>query len=283
MRFSLVLGTAKRTRELELFLASLDAQTHRDFELIVADQNPDDRLVPILVPYTGRFPILHLRSMPGLSRANNLGLKHASGDIVAFPGDDCQYPGDLLEKVARFFVDRPEMDGLTMRSTDEYGKDSNGRYATEAGVVDKLNVWNRGVAYTMFLRVESVQEVRFDEEMGPGAGTIWGAGDDTDYLLQILGQGASLFYDPNLVVVHPRVISWHKLRHNDDAIIHRTYTYDRGAGRTIRKHAFPLWFKAWWLVRPLGGLVLYLIGLDDPPGIRYRWNVFRGRLEGLFR
>lgn len=281
LSFSLILGTFGRTRELELFLASLDAQTHRDFELIVVDQNPDDRLAPILALYKDRFPILHLRNAPGLSRAHNLGLERASGDVVTFPGDDCQYPADLLEKVARFFIDHPETDGLTLRSVDEYGKDTNGNFDTEAGAVDKFNVWNRSTAYTIFLRADRLRGTRFDEKMGPGAGTVWGAGDDHDYLLRLLGKGASLFYDPRLVVVHPQPVPRFELRYNDDAVVHRAYTYDCGAGRAIRKHGFPWWFIAWWLTRPLGGIALYLTGLDDPPGVRYRWNIFRGRFRGL--
>jgi GT2 family glycosyltransferase len=42
MRFSLVVGTIKRTVELDRLLGSLAKQSCQDFELIVVDQNPDN-------------------------------------------------------------------------------------------------------------------------------------------------------------------------------------------------------------------------------------------------
>jgi glycosyltransferase involved in cell wall biosynthesis len=92
MKFSLVLATVGRTQEVARFLDSLARQTYRDFELIVVDQNPDDRLVELLRPFELRFPIIHLRCERGVSRARNLGPKYVSGDIVGFPDDDCWYP-----------------------------------------------------------------------------------------------------------------------------------------------------------------------------------------------
>src|SRR5574340_342784 len=94
--FSLVLATVGRTAELERFLDALERQTCPDFELLVIDQNPDDRLRPILNRHRGRFEIKHTRSATGLSRARNVGLRLARGEIVAFPDDDCWYPTTLL-------------------------------------------------------------------------------------------------------------------------------------------------------------------------------------------
>ena len=274
--FSLVLGTVGRTHDLELHLASLDAQTHRDFELIVVDQNKDERLAPILASYANRFPILHLRSEPGLTRAKNLGLKYVTGDVIGFPDDNCRFPQDLLYKVAQFFSDHPQADGLTGRSADDYGRDSNGTFDREAGPVDKFNVWRRSTAYTIFIRRDAARGVWYDEQMGPGAGTMWGAGDDHDYLLKLLSRGASIFYDPEVCVLHPVAVTVF-----DAAAVHRAYTYNCGAGRAVRRHNFPWRFKAWWLVRPFTGLVLRLLRIKGPPGLTYRWKVFEGRWRGL--
>jgi glycosyltransferase involved in cell wall biosynthesis len=278
LHFSLILGTIDRTSEVDLLLASLEAQTYREFELIVVDQNSDDRLAPILAPYKDKFPILHLRSERGLSRAKNLGLSYVSNDIIGFPDDDCQYPKDLLEKVARFFTDHPKWDGLTGRSVDEFGNESGGKSAKTAGAVNKYNVWNRGGAYTMFVRASSVEGIRYDEDMGPGAGTQWGAADDKDYLLQILDSGGSLLYDPTLVLIHPGGVPPAEFGKKQEL---RAYSYMCGEGHAIRKHGLSLWFKSWYLLKPLGGLVLNLLGLRKGPGVTYRWNVLKGRLRGL--
>jgi glycosyltransferase involved in cell wall biosynthesis len=277
MRFSLILGTKSRTDELARSLDALDRQVHRDFELIVVDQNPDGRLVPILASYADRFPILHLRSEKGLSKAKNLGLRHASSEIVGFPDDDCQFPPDTLEKVARFFDAHPEADGLTGRSINEFGEESMGRFDTRPGRIDKFNVWGRSIAYSIFLRSEAVRGTWFDQAMGPGAGTPWGAADETDYLLRLLERGACLYYDPGLAIVHPSSMVPH-----NDSTFQKVHSYALGVGHVLRKHRYPIWFKAKLLIRPLGGAVLSIIGLKTPEA-KYYWSTFKGRFRGLAR
>src|SRR6202049_5317096 len=81
MSFSLILSTVGRTEEPARFLRPLDLQTYRHFELIVVDQNPGAILDPLVRQYRDRFPLLHLRSECGLSRARHAGLLHASGEM----------------------------------------------------------------------------------------------------------------------------------------------------------------------------------------------------------
>src|SRR5215472_5711239 len=96
--FSLIIATLNRVDEIDHLLQSLEAQTFKDFEVMVVDQNPDDRLQSVLQSH----PVLsfrHLRSAPGLSKARNVGLPHAKDDIIAFPDDDCWYPVQLLADI----------------------------------------------------------------------------------------------------------------------------------------------------------------------------------------
>ncbi|BBL81899.1 glycosyltransferase family 2 protein [Thermus thermophilus] len=270
MRFSLVLATVGRTGELKNFLESLNAQTYRSFELIVVDQNDDDRLVPLIHSFQDHFPIIHLRSDKGLSRARNVGLRHASGDIIAFPDDDCLYPPNLLESVARWFNEHPEWYGLTGRVVDENGLPSGGRWDRKKGAVNRYNVWRRGISVTIFLRREVVTAVGpFDEDLGVGAGTPWGSGEETDYLIRALEAGFRIFYDPSGMVVHPN-------KHPDPL---RAYVYGVGMGRVLRKHRYPLWFVFYQWLRPFGGALLSL-SMGKVDKARYHWAVLRGRLLG---
>ena len=119
MRFSLILATVGRTEELERFLDSLLVQTHRDFEVVVVDQNKDERLLSVLEPYTEKLRLEHLRpGSRGASRARNEGLERASGELFAFPDDDCWYPPDLLARADEVLRVRPDLDGLTGCSVD---------------------------------------------------------------------------------------------------------------------------------------------------------------------
>jgi glycosyltransferase involved in cell wall biosynthesis len=275
--FSLVLGTIGRTEELRVILNSLDAQTYRNFELILVDQNQDERLTPILAPYADKFPLVHVRTeKKGLSRAKNLGLELASKAIIGFPDDNCQYPAHFLQRVAQFLARNPEWDGMTGRSIDEQGGDSYLKFDRKAGALTKYNAWKRGAAYSIFVRADRTLGVRFDEEMGPGAGTPSGAGDETDYLLQLIERGASLFYDPDLFAIHPEPIT----PDNEDAL-HRAYSYAWGGSHAVKKHRFPLWFQAWWILRSVLKLLVSLIGREKVPGPQFRWNLLKGKVRGL--
>jgi len=79
---SLIVATVNRVAEFDRLLCSLEEQSYRDFEVILVDQNPDDRLVPVLRRHA-RLATQHLRSERGLSRARNAGLRAAKGDILA--------------------------------------------------------------------------------------------------------------------------------------------------------------------------------------------------------
>jgi Glycosyltransferases, probably involved in cell wall biogenesis len=99
MKFSLIMATYGRSNEIENFLISLKNQTYKNFELIVIDQNDDDKAYKIIKKFQNDINIIYLKvSFKGLSKARNYGLNYASGQIIAFPDDDCEYPNDFIGK-----------------------------------------------------------------------------------------------------------------------------------------------------------------------------------------
>jgi glycosyltransferase involved in cell wall biosynthesis len=275
MRFSLVVGTIKRTVELDRLLGSLGKQSCQDFELIVVDQNRDHRVLDRLKAYEGRFPIVHLRNAIGLSRARNAGLGVARGDIIAFPDDDCWYPEDLLEKVADFFSKHPEFGGLTGRSVDLTGEDTVGRYIKDEGLVSLRDVWRKAVGFSMFLTRESTQKAGgFDEGLGPGAGTIYQGAEDIQYLIGVLKAGCRVFYSPRILVYHENPLVGY-----GPLVVQRGYSYGCGHGCVLRRERYPMGVVATALVRPLGGTILSLVTGRFQKGL-YHFAIFRGRLRG---
>ena len=274
MRYSILLATIGRTAELHQFFSSLDRQTHRDFEVIVIDQNPGDLLGPVLGEWSGRFPIRRLRSAPGHSRAFNQGLTQARGDIVAFPDDDCWYGADLLERVENQFRTNPSWGGITGREVVEPGFRCGGRWDKCSGPINRRNVFRRAICFSMFLRSDVAANYRFDESLGVGARTQWGAGEETDYLLRIVEDGHRIEYRPEITV-------WHQGRSGPYAIetYARARSYARGMGRVLRKHNYPVWIVAPHWIRPVGG-ALFALATCRPQQSLLHWSNFVGRVEG---
>jgi glycosyltransferase involved in cell wall biosynthesis len=274
----LILATVDRIREVERFLKSLDSQTHRAFELIVVDQNKDERLLPLLAAYREKFSILHLKSEPGSSRARNIGLRHITGNVVAFPDDDCWYPPQLLEHITGFFCEHPELDGFTVRMADESGQSGATRFDKKPGLLSQTNAWRRVATFTIFFRrivVEAVGE--FDEALGPGAGTIWGGGEDIDYALRATEADFKVYYRPDIYIFHPSYPS--PPEYDYSKLGGRAYGYNVGIGRVWRKHNYPLWFVAYYLLRSIGGAALSLVQGDKGKAYFY-FRSLRGRLRG---
>jgi glycosyltransferase involved in cell wall biosynthesis len=114
---TLIICTVGRTEPLRRLLLSLRAQTDRRFTAIVVDQNPPGFLAPILAEFSD-LPLQRLESPPGLSRARNVGIAAAKGELIGFPDDDCWYrPGTVAEVIGRFEA-APDTDVLTGRTVD---------------------------------------------------------------------------------------------------------------------------------------------------------------------
>ncbi len=276
MRYSILLATLDRTQELHRYLSSLAAQTWKDFEVLVIDQNPDDRVEAVLAQYANQFPIRRVRSPRGHSRAFNWGLAQVTGDIVAFPDDDCWYHPNVLEHVTALLQAHPSWGGVTGREIVEPGYTSGGRWDPHAGALTRANIFRRAITFSMFLRRNVAQQFKFDETLGVGAGTPWGAGEETDYLLRVIADGHVIFYDPSIAI-------WHMGRNGPYSAetYEKARRYGMGMGRVLRKHRFPVWSLTGHMVRPLGGAVLSLAS-GNLSKARYHWSIFAGRAGGWY-
>jgi GT2 family glycosyltransferase len=266
--FDLVVATVGRVDELAALLGSLERQSHGRLRVIVVDQNEDDRIARVLADRT--VEIVRLQTQPGLSRARNAALPQLRADAAAFPDDDCVYPDDLLERVARRLAAEPSLDGLTGRAADARGS-SSPSWKRDRAVLTRDNLWNRAISYTTFLRREVVKRVGpFDERLGLGAGTPWSSGEEIDYLVRAVDAGARIEYDPDLVVVHER-----------EGRPARAVGARDGAsiGYLLRKHRYPLHTVARMLARPAGGVALSVLR-NDRTRAHFHAATLRGRLAG---
>jgi glycosyltransferase involved in cell wall biosynthesis len=272
MRFSLIVATLGRSTEIGELLESLLAQGRDDFEVIIVDQNADDRVAPVLVPYEARLRITHLRSaIRNANHARNLGLCAARGKIVTFPDDDCLYPAGVLARVDAAFLAVPSLGVLTGPAASPEGGLGSGRWREASGAIDVTNVWTSVIEFNLFLPRQLMLALGgFDEKLGPG--TRWGSAEGNDLVCRAMARGAVAQYDAGLRIIHPD-------KRLTEVAVSRAASYGRGLGFVLRRHGVPLsvWFA--FLVRPLGGALISLAKLRFHNAAYYAMS-FWGRLTG---
>ena len=276
LRFSLIVCTIKRRDEIAKFFDSVTKQSRSDCEVILVDQNPDDRLVEICNRFACKFRLKHIRiSGTGASRARNVGLNHASGELIGFPDDDCAYLDGYLDVVSGIFDLDLSIDcicgGPTSNSLETIRNWRDGRQDLNA-----FAVVNRCIEFTIFVRSQSLKHLQFNECLGVGAKTLWGSEEGPDLLIRLVQSGCRLVQFPQLLVYHPN-----KSIKITFASLGLTASYSRGRGCLLRLHGFPLRMVAVILVRSATGSFYYLARLDIMRSIYYVVATY-GILRGLF-
>jgi len=274
-RLSLLCCTVGRTDKLGRLLDSLARQSFRDFELVVVDQNAPGALDPVLAPYLDRLDIRHVRSERGLSRARNVGLNHCRAKILAFPDDDCWYPGGLAEKIVALFDANPQVGVFTGRTTDADGADSLGIFLDRDAEIAKSNVWLSGNSNSLFIRADIARKIGgFDETLGVGAPTGFKSGEETDFLLRALATGARGFYRRDLVVHHDQAPV------GGAGGVSRAQDYAQGFGRVLRLHDYGAAYVAMRVLRSSARALLAL-ATGDMATARYKALWALGTFKGF--
>jgi glycosyltransferase involved in cell wall biosynthesis len=273
---SLAVSTINRTQELERLLDSIVLQNYPNLEIILVDQNKDDRLQSIIRHYEKKIKIVYLKGcIIGVSNGRNFGLKECRGEIICMPDDDCWYPHNLLKNVENWFQKNPEYDGLCGCTIDTFNNLTTARWDKNSGPINQFNVWKRGVTSSIFLRSSVVRSVGdFDPKLGPGADSIYQSGEETDYLLRAILKNQKIFYNSTLKVYHLDPIK--PITKNS---IERGRKYAPSMGFLLKKYNYPYWFLFYHLLRPFGGAILSL-GRGNFIKMQFYFTVFLGRIKG---
>jgi GT2 family glycosyltransferase len=251
MYFSLVLATYGRCDELSRALQSLSVQTYKEFEILIVDQNLDDRLCAIIkqAKVIG-LSIRHLRQeKPNLSEARNFGIRQARGEVIGFPDDDCWYEPDTLAEIAKHFSNAPLCDGA-IACWVEQSKDAP---LQPNPPLLSLGAWRQfrggdASSISLFFRKTLLSKLNgFDVRFG--VGQWFGAGEETDLVLHALSNGAHLVRCPQARVHH----------HLASAVTHSWLSCGRvarnrarGTGGLYAKHHISVWIILRGLLAPIG-------------------------------
>jgi len=261
------MATLGRDKEPALFLESLKNQTYTNYELIIVDQNEDDIIDKVVSAYNMDIKVLK-SSTKGLSFNRNIGLKHISGDIIAFPDDDCEYETDTLEKVVEFFEKNPNYGFYTCNTKEKNGNNAvleTKKKDCDIGISNFLSV---GISFTIFVRSEAIRGFSFDEQLGVGA--AFGSGEESDLLLFLIKNKKMGRYHATHFIYHP----------GKTETLQRVYSYSLGFGALFKKALLT------YRLYPIFFIFLYkifrnIIKLCLRPGDKITRALVKGRLNGF--
>lgn len=269
MIFSLIMATLGRTIEVSDFIVGL---LRSDFdlsrvELIIVDQNKDISLERIINSYSNKIKILHIKSDKlGLSYNRNLGVKYASGEILAFPDDDCCYTINTLSKVYSYYLKNKSV--CLGRVCDIVsGKDILRKWQKSSYLyASKFDLCYRVSSIAMFVPRAILPS--FDEQFGVGA--KYGSCEDVDILLTLFESGNKLIYNPNIIVLHPDI----------PPAIDKLYKYSIGWGALYRKHISFSMATLWIAVLFYHMLKLPML-IGKPNKFKNKFKFICGQIRGF--
>lgn len=273
-----IVATLGRSDELKPLLSSLASQTHVPDEVIIVDQNGDDRLAPILASFEQKLPVkhLHLPTLRGVNNARNEGLSHASSDVVIFPDDDCWYPDDFIEHGLQIMKEQ-SAEIVSGRAADKQGNDVNGNFQPFASWVDRQNIWQTQIEWVVFAKRSLLNSIQgYDPNLGVGA--YYGSCEGQDVSLRAIASGARQYYDPSLYGFHK---PFDRGSFSNEALYAKARTYGRGMGYVQRIHNYSNRSAATWVAKSLARLAIAVAKLDFRDA-GYYWNTAMGRFEGYF-
>lgn len=221
MTVSVIIPSYQGAKRLPNILEALAAQSHSDFELIVAIDGSTDDTEAVLQHYQQRLPQLRWQHWPNGGRAviRNRGAALANGELLVFIDDDMRPVPDCL---ARHIAHHQQYPGsiLTGAQIEDYDWVHNDLQRYKADLSRK---WQQGLppkgeamtANNLHLTAAncSVPATLF-EALG-GFNEALTDAEDYELAVRALEAGISLHYDPE-------AIGWH-----DDAITCASYVRRR--------------------------------------------------------
>jgi glycosyltransferase involved in cell wall biosynthesis len=115
-KVSVIVPTSNRAGWVTEAVASVLAQSYKDFELIVVDDGSTDATLEALGPFYRQAQVLRLEKRRGVAAARNLGVAAARGEWLAFLDSDDLWRPDKLARQMTYLEKHP---GLLICQTDE--------------------------------------------------------------------------------------------------------------------------------------------------------------------
>lgn len=209
-RISVVVPVRNRSKDLATLLAAISRQAfcHQDIEVIVCDDDSEEDLEAVVTRHDAESDVrfIYLRQAPrqGPGAARNLGLTHASGEIIVFTDSDCVPAPEWLAELYRELGDPSvgivggKVDGLGAKHVS--GQTVSFLMSSALGAAGARDP--RSVIHMRFYPRTCNLAVRSDLARAVGGFPASFHGEDLEFSHKVLRTGASARFVPSAVVLH---------------------------------------------------------------------------------
>lgn len=277
---SVIICTRNRPQDVAVCLPTVLACLRADWEVVLVDQSGDAETRAVVERLSAAYP--SLRYLPtttvGKSRALDLGIANARGDILAFTDDDCEAPPDWLERISAAFGADAGVDVLfgpvlpSPAISDVQAVCVPAWSFPEARDLHPGEVCGMGA--NMALRRTALDRLPqggplFDPALGPGA--PFPAGEEGDFVYRLRRAGARAALRPDLRLYHR---AWRTPDHWRSVL----HGYGVGDAAFFAKHAR---CGDGWAARRLAGRLLSLTARAGAKAVLRRPNNDAALVRGL--
>lgn len=277
IKYSLIIATLEDDGELCQCLDSLvRLEPGPPFEVIIVDQNGDDRLLSVISKYDKTLTIQHLQvPFQGASKARNFGAQLAQGKWLGFPDDDCQLLPDLLVQVDLLASTNSRVQVITGKTIDADGAANVLRWGTQSKAFSRWTMFGCLTEATLFVQREIFLTTNgFDERFGPGAQFPAAEGIDLMNRLFVEMGNDLAIYSPAIRMQHPtKIPPWNLWAAK------RFQAYAKGNGALIAKSFQP--HMVYWGLRTAGGAFIHILSLQGWKSLAYAARLL-GLVTGFF-
>lgn len=230
MKYSFIVTTLNRPRELGNCIDSLLSQTEKSFEIIIIDQSDNSLSEQMVLEKEKSASCITYKKVmyKALSRARNEALKLVKGDYFALVDDDAVYSPDYLEKCSMILQEKCIVSGIIKNNSMTEREFMDYSIADEGEILSLEKVRRMCPSAGLIFPRTIIKDCGlFDENLGIGA--YFGAAEETDMLLRALQNKYFVIHTKQVVLWHPvsTQTSYEKVR-----------SYARGGGALVKKHLF---------------------------------------------
>lgn len=176
MLLSVIMTVYNSEKYVEYALNSVINQTYKKWELICVDDGSNDKSSSILDEYSKkdlRIKVIHKKN-EGVSKARNVGLELAKGDIISFIDSDDYVLRNTYETIIEVFKNQNvstcvvDVEKVHDFSLNEQIAVARPQSISFFDLIDLMNNCNSGViggVVNKFYRKQIIKNIRFDEDI----------------------------------------------------------------------------------------------------------------------